>query len=234
LEIITKKCPNCAASINADPDFETTVCLYCDSIVQVEQTPADKDTFLLYTSPRKKLSAPAKAVLIVLAIIGSLFLVLILALIADYNIQNDAPGSNSVSEHRAGSKFIFNNWEIIIGDAVDWLKGELSEENHPNSQTYMVRVPVTITNKGDETRSFAAFAVNIYGASGLQLSRILNFQYDDSIANKGNNMPVGATESDIYIYFPYDGEGDYFISFSWLNIPTREVKISISQPELPG
>jgi hypothetical protein len=91
-------------------------------------------------------------------------------------------------------------------------------------------VPVTRTNNGGETRSFPAFILELYGATGLQLSRILNARYDDSIFHQGNNMPVGATESDIYIYFPYDGEGDYFISFNMLNIPTIEVKINIGQP----
>jgi DNA-directed RNA polymerase subunit RPC12/RpoP len=230
LELITKKCPNCGASIDSDPALETAVCLYCDSIVEVKQTPVDSDTFILYTLPQKKLSIPAKTVLIVLAIIGSLFIAFILILIAGHSMESNAPNPNSANEHRVNRKFTFNDWELTIGDTVEWLKGELSEDEHPNSQTYMVKVPVTVTNKGDETRSFAAFTVNIYGATGLQLSRILNFNYDDSIANKGNDMPAGATESNIFIYFPYDGEGDYFISFSWLNIPTQEVKINIGQP----
>jgi len=69
--------------------------------------------------------------------------------------------------------------------------------------------------------------MEIYGATGLQLSRILNVNYDDSIYNQGNNMPAGTTDSNIYIYFPYDGEGEYIISFNMLNIPTREVKLQI-------
>jgi hypothetical protein len=231
LDLITKKCPNCGAGIDSDPTLETAVCLYCDSIVQIERTPVDSDTFMLYTSPQKKLSTPAKIVLIVLAIIGSLFLALVLILIVDYELQDNASSPNSAFQHSVNSKFIFNDWEITIGDTAEWLKGELSEEDHPNSQTYMVRVPVTLTNKGDETRSFAAFTMEIYGATGLQLSRILNTHYDDSIFHQGNNMPAGTTESNIYIYFPYDGEGDYFISFNMLNVPTSEVKINIGQPD---
>ena len=233
MEFITKKCPNCGASIDSDPSLETAVCLYCDSIVQVEQTPVDSDTFVLYTPPRKKLSVPAQTILIILTVIGSLFLTFILISIVALSVYNysSTPDPNSVFEHKANSKFIYYDWELTVGDTVEWLKGELSEEEHPKSQTYMVRVPLTITNKGDEPRSFAAFSVNIYGASGLQLNRLLNRNYDDSIYKKGNNMPVGATESNIYIYFPYDGEGDYIISFKDLNIPTEEVRINIGQPE---
>ena len=231
MELIAKKCPNCGASIDTDPALETTKCLYCNTIVQVERTPADSDTFIIYTAPQKKLSTTAKIVLIVLAIIGSLILAFVLFLIAGYSIQNNAANPNSVFEHRVNSKFIFYDWEITIGDTVEWLKGELSEEDHPNSQTYMVRVPVKLTNKGDETRSFAAFTVEIYGATGMQLSRVLNMHYGDSIYSQGNDIPVGATASNIYIYFPYDGEGDYFISFTMLNVPTREIKISIGQPD---
>jgi len=73
-----------------------------------------------------------------------------------------------------------------------------------------IGVPVTITNVSDETNYLNMFYLKIFGSAGVETDD-LNTYFDDGnlIYNK---LRPGASV-DGYIYIPYDGNGDYYVSF---------------------
>lgn len=89
---------------------------------------------------------------------------------------------------------------------VDTVDNEYSEYNG----TKVIGVPITITNVSDDTNYLNMFYLKVYGSSGVQ-SKTLNNYFDDGdmIYNK---LRSGASVEG-YIYIPYDGDGDYYVSF---------------------
>jgi len=236
LELVTKKCPNCGASVDFDCDLETAQCCYCDSMVFVKQTPVESDTFTpcTQTVPIKKkgMSCLLKTVLFIFALIGLFFLVFIAFVIVEViNDMSDtgysvtiidsntrAPDADQTYVYNPGETFIFDGFEITIFDSIIW--HESAEDT--------IKVPITLTNLSEETRAFNWYRMTTYGAAGLTVRSSFNFD-EDNIQHRLRDMRGGATSSDMFIYIPYDGDGDYFISFDTHDEATREVKIHISR-----
>jgi len=237
LELVTKKCPNCGASVDFDSDLETAQCCYCDSMVFVKQTPKESDTFTPCTGnipPKKKgMSCLLKIVLFIFAIIGLFFLAFIIFVIVDVvNEESNSGSGGSISistnstrapdadetyEYTPGEMFIFDGFEITIFDSIIW---------HESTKD-TIKVPITLTNLSEETRRFSWHTMTTYGATGLTVRSPFSFDHKDDIAHNLRDMRGGATSSDMFIYIPYDGDGEYYISFNTYNEATREVKLHI-------
>lgn len=76
--------------------------------------------------------------------------------------------------------------------------------------TKTIGIPVTITNLSDETNFLNMFYLKVYGSSGVE-SDMLNSYFDDGNQIYSKLRPGASVEG--YIYFPYDGDGVYYISF---------------------
>ena len=247
MKLVTKKCPNCGASLDFDSALETAVCCYCDSVVVIKKTPKKSDTFIQYIPPKKRtkpgwLKAILFFLVMVLVAFGVLFLVIFIIVLNSEDYDSDsssstvsvnvtptrAPDAEETFVYDPGEAFVFDNYEITISGNMIWLESESSDEDDPDFSEYTIKLPITLTNLSDETRMFSWSTMNIYGSSGLALRRAFSFQHDDSIEFFLSDMRGGATSSDMYLYFPYDGDGYYYISFSKWEEATREVKIHIS------
>jgi len=243
LKLVTKKCPNCGANLDFNSALETAVCCYCDSVVVIKKTPKKSDVFIQYV-PSQKRTMPRflKALIFFLSMVGLLFIVIIIIVVSseDFNSDTSSPtGSEIVQTTRApdaeetyvyepGETFVFDNFEITISGNTILLESENSDDEDTDISEYIVKLPITLTNLDDETRRFNWSTMDIYGTSGVALRRSFSFQHDDNIEFFLRDMRAGATTSDMYLYFPYDGDGYYYISFSTWVEATREVKIHIS------
>ena len=254
MENVTKKCPGCGASINFDPSLETAVCCYCDSKVYVLQTPVESETFapfIDYTPPvKRRMSKLGKGILITLAAVGfiftSIFVLIIIYAIMTETTEFDmiaysdnpvhgtyvrVPDAKETHSFAPGEAFMFDEFEITIGDGYEWRVVEMMSESRLNGLDAL-RVPVTITNKSDETRGVwdLSFSYIVYGPEGISVSfsTVASVFWDDDNIASAENMRSGATVSDKYIHFMYDGDGYYYITFNTWN-ETWEVKIYIEK-----
>ena len=250
MENVTKKCPGCGASIGLDTSLETAVCCYCDSTVYVLRTPMESETFspvIVYSPPMKRrMSTPSKVILITLAAIGFIFLLIIAYTIIIEPAEFDGfalsdnpahgilirnPEAKTTHSFSPGEAFIFDDFEITIGDNYEWRIVKRLVESRLNGMDAL-RIPVTITNLSEETRAVwdLRHSYTVYGSEGIEVffSTVASiFRDDDNIAT-AENMRGGATVSDKYIHFMYDGDGYYYITFSTWN-EAWEVRIFIEK-----
>ena len=247
MEFITEKCHNCGAPISFDSNSEAVVCSFCNSTIFVKQTQPESVPVMPVpaASPKKKsgLSRFLKVMLIILAIIGALFIAAIIYSVYFYDplsqiqstpstfVSTRTSDSDETYLYDPGDTFIFDEFEITIGDSVEWIVLEHHDEESPLHGADAVRIPITFTNLSDETRRFSLFALTIYGAEGVGLPNISSILWRDEwmYAGSAGDMRSGATISDRYLYFLYDGDGYYYISFSIWSEATREVKIYVSR-----
>lgn len=89
---------------------------------------------------------------------------------------------------------------------VETVDNQFSEYNG----TKTIGVPVTITNASNETNYLNMFYLKIYGSNGVE-SEKLNTYFDDGQLVYSKLRPGASV--DAYIYIPYDGDGDYYVSF---------------------
>jgi len=245
---ITKKCPNCGATIDFDSSLETAICCYCDSKVYVKQTPPGSDTFspvFAVSSHKKRMSGLAKVLLIIFASIGFLGIaIFIIGIIIEENKYNDfdpvhgivVPGINTrdpdkeIQTFSPGDLFVFDDFEIVIGDNYEWRVVEYRDGESPLHGLDALRVPVTITNIGDETNRFDYLSIYVYCPHDVSIrnSTVTSLFRDDNNIATIESMRSGATVSDKYIHFLYDVDGYYLISFETWN-KAWEVRIYIEK-----
>lgn len=73
-----------------------------------------------------------------------------------------------------------------------------------------IGVPVTITNISDDTNYLNMYYLKLYGSNGVECDDLNNY-FDDGQAVYSKLRPGASVEGCIYI--PYDGDGDYYVSF---------------------
>ena len=247
MEFIKENCHNCGAPISFDSNSEAVVCSFCNSTILVKQTQPENVPVMPYhvALPKKKsgLSRFLKVILIILAVIGALFIAVIIYSVNFYDpldqiqytpstyTSTRTTDSDEIYLYKPGDTFIFDDFEISIGDNVEWVVIEHYDEESPLHGADAVRVPIIFTNLSDETRRFSLFALTVYGAEGVGLPNISNILWRDEWmdAAAAPDMRSGATISDRYLHFLYDGDGYYYISFDIWSEATREVEIYITR-----
>jgi len=242
---VAKKCPNCGAGIELEETQEIAVCCYCDSKVYVKQTPPESDTFSPYMYPymypaysaypaypgKRRKSGLGRALLITFACLGVFVAIGIAILIYIEENQYTLFGGNPAHgyERRGmddketltfspGEMFIFDEFEVVIGDTYDWRVVDYDERSTINGLD-VIRVPITFTNISDETRRFDRHRIKVYGVEGISVhfSGLSVHFYDDGNIDSAGSLRSGATVDDKYIHFFYDGDGYYHISFETWN-----------------
>ena len=106
---------------------------------------------------------------------------------------------------------------------IETVDNQFSEYNGKKT----IGVPVTITNVSNETNSLNMFYLKVYGSDGVQ-SEYLNSYFDDGQA-VFSKLRAGASV-DAYIYIPYDGDGDYYVSFEMIGQASIDQLIHIELP----
>lgn len=245
MELITKKCPNCGAGIDTDYTLETAVCLYCNSTVYVKRTPKNSDTFILYIPKKQGMSTLAKTVLVIFAVIGAIFITIFFIAIsesepdgssgrerntaAEISQRTIKPDANETYTHNLGDTFTFDDFEITFGDSIEWVNRDISDTNDPDNPEYFIKVPITLTNNSGETCRFEWARLNVYGSTGIAIKRFYYPRFKDDIEEL-RDMRDGATATGMYLYFPYDGDADYYIEINSSYEAKREIMIEIVKP----
>jgi hypothetical protein len=191
------------------------------------------------------MSALAKTVLIIFAVIGVLFIVIFIIAISESETDSSTgrerntaseisrrtitPDVNETYIHNLGDTFTFDDFEITFGDSIEWAEREHSNSNDPGSPEYFIKIPITLTNISGETTRFEWFRLNVYGSAGIALNRNYFPRYKDDIEEL-RDMRDGATASGMYLYFPYDGDADYYIEINSSYEAKREIMIEIVKP----
>jgi DNA-directed RNA polymerase subunit RPC12/RpoP len=245
MELITKNCPNCGAGIDTDCTLKTAVCLYCDSTVFVKRTPKNSDTFILCVPGKRSMSTLAKTVLIIFAIIGALFVTIVIIAISESEsdgvtgrerntageiaIRTTRPDANETYVHNLGDTFTFDDFEITFGDSIEWIRRDNYDPNDPNSHEYFIRIPITLTNNSGRTTRFEWGRLNVYGLAAIAMPRFYFPRYKDDIEDL-RDMRDGAATTGMFLYFPYDGDAEYFIEINSSYEAKREIMIEIVKP----
>jgi len=245
MELITKKCPNCGAAIDTDCTLETTVCSYCDSTVYVKRTPKNSDTFILYVPKKHRMAALSKTVLIIFAIIGALFIAIIIIAVNEttpsgstgrdrntvggINRRTIKPDADEIYVYNLGDTFPFDDFEITFGDEIEWVERDISNTSDPDKPEYFIKIPITLTNNTGETCRFEWVNLQVYGSTGVSLTRHYYPRYKDDIEEM-RDMRDGATATGMYLYFPYDGDADYYIEINSSYEAKIEIMVEIVKP----
>jgi len=134
------------------------------------------------------------------------------------------PQSDSAPVLSFGDTFEFDDLEITFTDNVTWHK--VDNEFSDNDGAEVFAVPVTIKNTSQETHGLNMFSYKMFGSNGTQINS-MGPHFDDDINFMGD-MRSGAQISG-FMYFLYDGDGDYYIEFSYTSRNKVEVKIPITK-----
>lgn len=125
------------------------------------------------------------------------------------DVSDDQITDQEDSEQFATSNIVYFDGlqiEFTQNVKVDTVDNKYSEYNG----TKVIGVPITITNVSDKTHKLNMFYVKVYGSSGVQSSTLNNYFDDGDLIY--SELRNGASV-DGYIYIPYDGDGDYYVSF---------------------
>lgn len=125
----------------------------------------------------------------------------------DYDEEEDDDTSSS-DTYGLGDTFTFDDIEYTLGTTISYgvVENMFSDVNGRDA----IKIPVTVKNVGNESKSVSTLWMKLYGPSGNELANV-EYYFDDSIAYAGSLLP-GATK-DTYIYLLYESDGTYTMEF---------------------
>lgn len=127
-----------------------------------------------------------------------------------------------------GSMFEFDDLEITVGakDKVSFVKvkNQFSEHNGKD----VVKVPVTIKNKKSETHGLNMFYYKYFGSQGTELDSVSAYFSDKKEMGFAGDLRTDASQ-EAFMYFLYDGDGEYVVEFSDLFSDPVEVKLDVKK-----
>jgi len=139
--------------------------------------------------------------------------------------NNNSSSNNNVKTEKKvlsyGDVVEFDDLEIVFSDNVSFTTIDNSYSDYNNAE--VVVVPVSITNKSEETHGLNMFYYTVFGSKGTSLSSISAY-FDDNVDWKASEMRSNATVES-YMHFLYDGDGDYYVEFNnW----TKKVEVKLT------
>lgn len=116
--------------------------------------------------------------------------------------------NNKKSDLTLGDTFIFDDLEITLGTDITFTKvnNRFSDYNGKD----VVKLPITVKNLTDETHGLNMFYYEFYGSQGTEVENVASY-FKESIDYAGD-LRSGASYTK-YMYFIYDGNGEYAIEF---------------------
>ena len=122
-----------------------------------------------------------------------------------------------------GSTFEFDDFTIQIGGGATAtiFDNQFSEYNGST----VIALPVTLTNNKSEPSQLNMFYLKEFGSAGTELNSI--FTYFDDIRMAGEMRPGASMNGNLY--FLYDGNGTYYLSFQkpWQKAIEVELPIAL-------
>lgn len=104
--------------------------------------------------------------------------------------------------------FTFDDLEITIGDNIEFTRVNNQFSDYDGKT--VVKLPITVKNIKDETHRLNMFYYSIFGTEGIELDS-LSAYFDDAVDYAGDLKNGGSYTK--YLYFLYDGDGEYSIEF---------------------
>lgn len=140
--------------------------------------------------------------------------------------QNKTEKKDDVStepEIVVNKPFVFDDLEITISSDISFDKVDNRYSDH-NGQD-VVKVPITVKNLKNETHNLNMFYYDVYGSLGTEIETVGSY-FDEDI-NTAGGLRNGASYTK-YMYFLYDGDGDYYIEFDdWSE--KLELKLTVNK-----
>lgn len=148
------------------------------------------------------------------------------------SISNSNTNKQKSDEYTLNKSFIFDNLEIKLGSNVQWDK----IDNHYSKQNgaTVFKIPMAVKNIGIENNKLSSLNYSQFGSKGVEQENI-EAHFDDSGLYSAQLRPNAS--QNIFMYFLYDGDGDYYVRFNnniEIKIPvkrtsTTPIQSSISQ-----
>jgi hypothetical protein len=128
----------------------------------------------------------------------------------DSGEENDEAAANlAAALIELGEAFEFDDLEITFGTQLSWDDVENRFSEYDGATVF--RLPITITNRSDETHGLNMFSYTQFGPNGAQLEPISSF-FDNDVDWSGDMLSGDTQEA--YMHFLFDGNGDYKIEFN--------------------
>ena len=131
---------------------------------------------------------------------------------------------NSNKELTFGDTFEFDELEITLSNNIELVKLDNRFSEHDKKD--VIKIPVTIINKKDETHGLNMFYYNFYAPDGNKINTVGSYFDNDHF--KSGDMRSGATQN-TYFHIFYAGDGDYYLEFDKAFEKKIEIKIPISK-----
>ena len=166
--------------------------------------------FLVWKSDKKKASKAAG----IGALIGfciSIVLSIILAILPIFvKLANDKNEPNwTINNSGLNKKFEFNDLELTVGSDYEITTVNKSYSSYNGKE--VVKLPITVKNLSDEDNHLNMFYYTVIGPNEEKVSTTVSIYFDDACDYAGD---LESGESyDKYLYFIYDGDGEYTIKF---------------------
>ena len=108
-----------------------------------------------------------------------------------------------------GLTVTFDKLEITFADSVEWTTNNNQFADYYDQD--IIALTLHIKNTSDENHGLNMFYVKIFGSKGTELDEQGTYFDGDTLWSSGDLRPDA--EQDITLYFPYDGDGTYYIDF---------------------
>ncbi len=149
-------------------------------------------------------------------IIGAIiFLIILVPAISGGNSSNSDDSKTTSTQNQKKTygfdeEFEFDDLKIKIG--ANYSFTTIDNEFSDNYGKSVVKVPITVTNLKNETHGLNMFYYTIYGSKGTKVDSPSTYFMDDAVDFAGDLRSDASYTK--YLYFIYDGDGNYAIEFN--------------------
>jgi hypothetical protein len=123
-------------------------------------------------------------------------------------------------DYNLGESFDFMNFEVTINNADGIVK--VNKELSSDNGIEVIKVPITVKNKGEEKDHISMFYYKMYGPDKKELSS-KGQHFEDAIDYASDLNPNESYTK--YIYIPYSSNGNYILEF---NNFAKKIKIVVN------
>ena len=122
--------------------------------------------------------------------------------------SSSEPSYSNKSKYGLGETFKFSDLEITIGSNYSFTKVD-NKYSDKNGKT-VVKMPITVKNVKDENNHLNMFYYKVFGSAGTEVDTAGSY-FKDPVDYAGDLRPGASCTK--YLYFIYDGDGEYAIEF---------------------
>ena len=123
---------------------------------------------------------------------------------------NNTTTNKKKNTYTLGDTFSFDGLEITLGNTYNF-----TSVTNQYSDLYgktIIQLPVTITNKTNDTHGLNMFYYTFYGANGTKIDNASTYFDEETTVEWSGDLRSGATATRNF-YFEYDADGTYAIEY---------------------